>query len=73
MSACGAIRRSRTLGRGRGRHGTRSGRLAVNSHYALLEALKEYVEWGAMTSSDRDFFIAKFKAAIALAESEQGE
>lgn len=34
----------------------------------MLAALKEYVEWGAMTGSDRDLFEDKFRAAIAKAE-----
>lgn len=34
----------------------------------LLAAVTEYLEWGAMTGSDRDLFDAKFRAAIAKAE-----
>lgn len=34
----------------------------------LLDALKEYLAWGAMTASDRYLFDAKFRAAIAKAE-----
>jgi len=34
----------------------------------LLAALKEYIEWGAMTGSDRDLFDEKFRAAIEKAE-----
>jgi hypothetical protein len=32
---------------------------------AVLEVVREYLEWGAMTGSDRDLFEAKFRAAIA--------
>lgn len=36
----------------------------------LLAALKDYIEWGAMTGSDRDLFDEKFRAAIAKAEGQ---
>lgn len=31
----------------------------------MLEALKDYLEWGAMTSSDRDLFDNRFKELIS--------
>jgi hypothetical protein len=34
----------------------------------LLAVVKEYLEWGAMTGSDRDLFDERFRAAIAKAE-----
>lgn len=34
----------------------------------LLEAVKDYLEWGAMTGSDSDLFAARFRAAVAKAE-----
>jgi hypothetical protein len=37
----------------------------------LLAALKEYLEWGAMTGSDRDLFNEKFTSAIAKAEGRE--
>lgn len=44
---------------------------AVNAHHELLAALKEFIEWGAMTSSDRDLFTARFQALIAKAEGRE--
>jgi hypothetical protein len=36
----------------------------------LLEAIEEYLEWGAMTGSDRDLFHSKF---TELAKKARGE
>jgi hypothetical protein len=37
----------------------------------MYEAITEFLEWGAMTSSDRQIFVNKFQAAIAKARSEE--
>jgi hypothetical protein len=34
----------------------------------MYEAIKEYLEWGAMTGSDRDLLECKFRAAISKAK-----
>jgi len=34
----------------------------------MYEAIKEYLEWGPMTGSDRDLHAAAFRAAITKAE-----
>jgi hypothetical protein len=34
----------------------------------MYKAIKEYMEWGPMTGSDRDLHTAAFRAAIAKAE-----
>lgn len=44
---------------------------ACNSHDALISVLKEYLEWGAMTRSDRDLFDSKFKQVLKIAEEGQ--
>jgi len=36
----------------------------------MFAALKDYIEWGAMTGSDRDLFDRKFREAIAKAEGQ---
>jgi hypothetical protein len=36
----------------------------------LLAAVREYLEWGPMTGSDRDLFNGKFSRAIAKAEGQ---
>ena len=37
---------------------------------ALIEVIQEYLDWGAMTQSDRYYFEQKFTAALALARGE---
>lgn len=39
----------------------------------MLEALIEYIEWGAMTQSDRDLHENKFKKLIEVATGEKIE
>lgn len=42
-------------------------------HFTMYTVLKEFVEWcesGALTSSDREMFIRRFKSAVAEAEGE---
>ena len=34
----------------------------------MYAALKDYLEWGAMTASDRDLFADRFRAVIARVE-----
>jgi len=36
---------------------------------ALREAAQEYLEWGPMTSSDRDYFAGKFRKALTPGET----
>ena len=38
---------------------------AVNHHAELVEALREYLEWGAMTGSDREMFNQRFRDLLA--------
>lgn len=38
----------------------------------LAEAIREYVEWGAMTGSDRDLLMDGFKKALAEHERRNG-
>ena len=37
----------------------------------MAEALREYMEWGAMTGSDRDLFDQRFRALLARIDGEQ--
>jgi hypothetical protein len=37
----------------------------------MYEAIKEYLEWGPMTSSDRELHEAAFRAAISKAQGKE--
>ena len=37
----------------------------------LYAAIREYLDWGAMTGSDRDYFDRKFRAALQKADGAQ--
>ena len=53
----------------RGRNSEANARL-IAAAPELYDAVKEYLDWGPMTGSDRDLFNGKFSKAIAKAEGQ---